>query len=88
MVTLKRADHLHFVDDAEQAHEAYRNSNIANPEIQRDMRPAAKLVSDATAHAFASGLSVAHFDAILRRSASARRFLEVGLKACAIGTRH
>jgi hypothetical protein len=38
------------------------------------------LVSGATAHAFASGLSVAHFDAILRRHSSARRFLQVNLK--------
>jgi predicted dienelactone hydrolase len=82
MVTLKRADHLHFMDDAEQAHEAYRTSNLGDQptEIQRDMRPVAQLVSGATAHAFASGLSVAHFDAILRRHPSARRFLEVDLK--------
>jgi predicted dienelactone hydrolase len=82
MVTLKRADHLHFTDDAEQAHEALRTSNLGEQyaEIQRDMRPAAQLVSGATAHAFASGLSVAHFDAILRRHSSARRFLQVNLK--------
>ena len=82
MATLKRADHLHFLDDAEEAHEAFRTSNLGDQyaEIQRDMRPAAQLVSGTTAHAFASGLSVAHFDATLRRSASARQFLEVDLK--------
>jgi hypothetical protein len=82
MVTLKRADHLHFMDNAEEVHESFRTSNLGvrYAEIQRDVKPAAQLVSGATAHAFASGLSVAHFDAILRRRSSARRFLEVDLK--------
>jgi hypothetical protein len=82
MVTLKRADHLHFMDDAEEVHEAFRTSNLGEQyvEIQRDVKPAAQLVSGATAHAFASGLSVLHFDTILRCHPSARRFLEGDLK--------
>jgi hypothetical protein len=57
MVTLKRADHFHFMDDAEEVHEAFRTSNLDEQyaEIQGDMRPAAQLVSGATAHAFTSG---------------------------------
>jgi hypothetical protein len=82
MVTLKRADHLHFMDNAEEVHETFRTWNLGDQyaEIQRDVKPIAQLVSGATAHAFASGLSVAHFGAILRRHSSARRFLEVDLK--------
>ena len=82
MVTLKRADHLHFMDDAEEVHEAFRTSNLGDQyaEIQRDVKPAAQLVSGATAHEFAGGLTVAHFDAIFRRHPSARRLLEGDLK--------
>lgn len=82
MVTLKRADHLHFMDNAEEVHEAFRTSNLGDQyaEIQRDVKPAAQLVSGATAHAFASGLSLAHFDATLRPSPLAQQFLEGDLK--------
>lgn len=82
VVTLKRADHFHFMDDTEQVHEAFRTSDLGeqNAEIQRDVRPMAQLVSGATAHAFASGLSVAHFDATLRRLPLAQQFLEGSLK--------
>jgi predicted dienelactone hydrolase len=82
MVTLKRADHLHFLDDAEEAHEAFRTSNLGDQyaEIQRDVKPMAQLVSGATAHAFASGLSVAHFDATLRGLSLAQQFLKSDLK--------
>jgi hypothetical protein len=82
MVTLKRADHLDFMDNAEEVHETFRTSNLGDQcvEIQHDVTPAAQLVSGATAHAFASGLSVAHFDTILRRHSSEKRFFEVDLK--------
>jgi predicted dienelactone hydrolase len=83
MVTLKRADHLHFMDDADQAHEAFRTSKLDDQllaEIQLDMKPAAQLVSGATARAFTSGLCLAHFDATLRGSTSARQFLEGDLR--------
>jgi dienelactone hydrolase len=82
MVTLKRADHLLFMDNAEEVHEAFRTSNLGDQyaEIQHDVKPAAQLVSGTTAHAFARGLSVAHFDGILRCFPAAHRFLEVDLK--------
>jgi hypothetical protein len=78
MVTLKRADHFHFMDGTERTHEAFRTSNLGEQydEIQRDVKPMAQLVSGATAHAFASGLSVVHFDATLRRLPLAQQFLE------------
>jgi hypothetical protein len=44
------------------------------------MKPAAQLVSGATAHAFTSGLCLAHFDATLRGSPLAQQFLEGDLK--------
>jgi hypothetical protein len=70
------------MDNGEEAHEAFRTSNPGDhyAEILRDMRPAAQLVSGATARTFASGLSVAHLDAILRELPSARRLLDVNLK--------
>jgi len=83
MVTLKRADHLHFMDDVEQAHDAFRTSKLDDQslaEIQHDMEPATQLVSGAIAHAFTSGLCLAHFDAALRGSPAAWQFLESDLK--------
>jgi len=83
MVTLKRADHLHFMDDVDQAHDAFRTSKLDDQslaEIQHDMEPATQLVSGAIAHAFTSGLCLAHFDATLRGSSSARQFLEDDLR--------
>ncbi len=82
MVTLKRADHLYFMDNAEEVHEPFRTSNVGDQyaENQRDVKPAAQLVSAGTAQPFACGLSVAHFDAILPHHSSAGRFLEVDLK--------
>jgi hypothetical protein len=73
MVTLTRADPLHFMDNAEQIHESFRTSNFGDQytEIQRDVKPASQLVSGATAHAFADGLSV---------YSSATQLLKVDLK--------
>jgi hypothetical protein len=70
------------MDDTEQTHEAFRTSNLGEQydEIQRDVKPMAQLVSGATAHAFASGLSVAHFDPTLRRLPLTLRFFEGDLK--------
>jgi hypothetical protein len=73
MMTLTRADPLHFMDNAEQVHETFQTSNFGDQytEIQRDVKPASQLVSRATAHAFANGLRV---------YSSARPLLKVDLK--------
>jgi hypothetical protein len=52
MVVLPRADHLHFVDNVEQAHEQLRTASLP-PEaswISREMRPIAELCSGEEAH--------------------------------------
>ncbi len=76
MVVLRRADHLHFIDDVEAAHEATRALPAVGETawIARDMRPITELCSGEQAHAFVRGLTLAHLDAALRQDESARRF--------------
>ena len=83
MVVLRRADHLHFVDDVETQHEAVRAMAFP-PELawmQREMRPVAELVSGGDAHRAVCGLTLAHFDAVLRGSEDAQRFLATDVDA-------
>jgi pimeloyl-ACP methyl ester carboxylesterase len=83
MLILHRADHLHFIDDAEGMHEAFRTMPLSGPaaEIQQRMRPITELCSGEQAHLFVRGLTVAHFDATLRGRAQAQRFLDGDLTA-------
>ena len=77
MVILRRADHLHFVDQVEQAHERMRATAFP-PEaswINREMRPIADLCSGDEAHRFIRGLTAAHFDAAFKAEPEARRVL-------------
>lgn len=78
MIILRRADHMHFMDNVEQMHESMRNMTF--PEelswLPREMRPIAELSSGDQAHLFVRGLTLAHMDATLRRMPGARRFLE------------
>ena len=78
MLILHRADHLHFVDDVETVHEAFRTAPLTGPagEIQARMRPVAELCTAEHAHLFARGLTLAHFDATLRARPEAQRFLD------------
>ncbi len=73
MVVLPRADHLHFVDDVEQAHEQLRSASLP-PEvswISREMRPIAELCTGEEAHRQIQSHVLAHLDAALsRRTAS------------------
>ena len=75
---LRRADHQHFLDDVEGAHEAVRRANLPNDAawIPAAMRPIAELTSGEHAHVFVRALTLAHFDATMREVASARDFLE------------
>ena len=68
MVILRRADHLHFIDDVEEAHEAFRTAPLEGPaaEIQARMQPISELCSGEQAHRFVRGLTLAHLDAALR----------------------
>jgi predicted dienelactone hydrolase len=82
MVILRRADHMHFMDDVEQMHEAVRKMPFPAESswIQQEMRPAAELCSGADAHLFVRGLTQCHLDAILRGQEEARRLLAGDIK--------
>lgn len=77
MVILRRADHLHFIDNVEQEHEAFRTvpmpAEVA--QMQKEMRPIAELCSGEQAHLWVRGLTLAHMDAFLRDRHEARLFL-------------
>ena len=83
MVILRRADHLHFMNDVEQRHETFRTT--AWPAefawIGNEMRPIAELCSGEQAHLLVRGLTLCHLDAFLRRQQDAQRFLGSDLKA-------
>jgi dienelactone hydrolase len=71
MAILRRADHLHFVDDVEQRHEAARLAPLTGQEwdwIAKEMLPMAELCSGEQAHLFIRGLTVCHLDAALKRA--------------------
>ena len=77
MVVLRRADHCHFMDDAEQMHEVMRTmpwpAELAY--MPKEMLPIGELCSGEEAHRFTRGLTLAHLDATLRGMEAGRRFL-------------
>ncbi|MFZ1991288.1 MAG: hypothetical protein WAW96_16130 [Alphaproteobacteria bacterium] len=77
MVILRRADHLHFVDDVEAQHEAIRTTPMAGDLawLARDMRPIAELCSAAQAHLFVRSLALCHMDYALKGDERATRIL-------------
>ncbi|OLE51757.1 MAG: hypothetical protein AUG51_21070 [Acidobacteria bacterium 13_1_20CM_3_53_8] len=77
MIILRRADHMHFMDNVEETHEAVRAMPFTGELawITKEMRPIAELCSGEQAHLFVRGLTVCHMDAILRRQGEARAFL-------------
>ncbi len=83
MVILRRADHMHFIDNVEQEHEAVRKMQF--PEelayIPKEMLPISELCSGEQAHLFLRGLTLSHMDAVLKEHAGARRFLEGNIEA-------
>jgi len=83
MVILPKADHLHFVDDVEKWHEAFRKMPLEGDlaKLQAEMRPITELCSGEQAHLFIRGVTLAHFDATLRGNEQARRFLDGDIKA-------
>jgi predicted dienelactone hydrolase len=83
MVILRRADHLHFIDEVEEMHETVRKMTWTGDLawIPRDMRPIAELASGEQAHLFVRGLTLCHMDAILRRQEQSQRFLAGDLEA-------
>lgn len=84
MVVLRRADHMHFMNNVEQLHETVRTSTPLIPELdylQKEMRPIAELCTGEQSHLFVRGLTVAHFDAVLKQSDEGRRFLAGDIRA-------
>jgi dienelactone hydrolase len=83
MVILRRADHLHFMDNAEKEHEIARTMSWPGELawIPREMRPFAELCTEEQGHLFVRGLTLCHMDATLRRREEAHRFLRGDLKA-------
>src|SRR5437764_1358048 len=69
MVVLRRADHMHFMDQVAHLHEAFRTMPDAGElaAIQEEMRPMADLSSEEQAHLFVRGLTLCHMDAVLGR---------------------
>jgi predicted dienelactone hydrolase len=68
MVVLPCADHLHFVDNVEQAHEQLRTATSLPPEaswISREMRPIAELCTGEEAHRQIQRHTLAHINAAL-----------------------
>ncbi|HEX6683173.1 MAG TPA: dienelactone hydrolase family protein [Candidatus Limnocylindrales bacterium] len=78
LVTLKRADHQHFVDDVEGAHEAARAMPLppAAAWMQAEMRPIVELCDGESAHRFVRGLTLSHLDATLRADPGAVQLLD------------
>jgi dienelactone hydrolase len=76
LVILRRADHLHFLDNVEEEHETARTMPWTGKLawIPKEMRPMAELSSGEQAHAFVRGLTLAHLDATLGRQEDAQRF--------------
>jgi dienelactone hydrolase len=89
MVILHHADHMHFVDQVEEMHERLRTMPMP-PELRylgKEMRPIAELSSGEQANLFVRGLTLCHFDAALKGSEEARRFLasEIAARLAARG---
>jgi dienelactone hydrolase len=83
MLVLRRADHMHFMDNVEELHETVRKmpfpAELAY--LQKEMRPITELSSGEQAELFARGLTLCHLDATLKQNAEAQRFLAGDLKA-------
>jgi dienelactone hydrolase len=83
MVILRRADHVHFMDNVEQEHETVRTMPWTGQLawIPKEMRPIGELCSGEQAHLFVRGLTLGHMDAILKRQEEAQRFLVGDMEA-------
>jgi dienelactone hydrolase len=83
MVILRRADHMHFMDNVEEVHEALRSMPFTGEMawIPKEMRPIAELCSGEQAHIFVRGLTLCHLDATLRRQEEAQRLLVGDIEA-------
>ena len=83
MFILRRADHMHFMDEVEELHESVRGMQFPGELawLPKEMRPMAELCSGAEAHLFVRGLTLCQMDASLKRLEEAQRFLASDLEA-------
>ncbi|HUQ30640.1 MAG TPA: dienelactone hydrolase family protein [Pyrinomonadaceae bacterium] len=83
MAILRRADHMHFMDNVEEMHEIVRAMSFPTELawLPKEMRPIAELCSGKEAHLFVRGLTLCHMDSVLTRRAEARRFLAGDVEA-------
>jgi predicted dienelactone hydrolase len=83
MVILRRADHMHFMDNVEEMHERVRRMPFPSELewMQKEMRPIAELCSGEQANLFVRGLTLCHFDAILKRRKQAQQLLSGDIEA-------
>lgn len=77
LVILRKADHLHFVDNVEQTHESVRLMPFADEE----MKPITELSSGEETHLFLRGLALSFLDANLKQLPSARHFWTRNMEA-------
>lgn len=78
MFILGRADHMHFMDNVEEMHEAVRMTPWTGELawMSKEMLPVAELCSGEQAHLFVRGLTLSHLDAVLKRDVNAQQFLQ------------
>lgn len=83
MVILRRADHYHFLDNAEQVHETVRAMTFPQDLawMTEAMRPISELCSGSQAKLFVRALTLCHMDATLKQQEDARRFLDGDVQA-------
>jgi predicted dienelactone hydrolase len=83
MFVLRRADHMHFMDNVEELHEAVRTMPWPGELawLPKEMRPITELCAGAQAHLFVRGLTLCHMDATLRQHEAAQQFLRGDIEA-------
>jgi dienelactone hydrolase len=83
LIVLRRADHLHFMDNVEEMHEAVRAMPFTGELawLPKEMLPIAELCSGEQAHLFVRGLTLCQMDAILKRQETAQEFLDGDIEA-------
>lgn len=77
MFVLRRADHMHFMDNAAAIHEDFRTMAATGDiaDLQKRMVPFSELVPAEAGYDFTRALSLAHLDATLKGNDAARAFL-------------
>ncbi len=90
MVILRKADHLHFMDNVEQMHEFVRAMTFPDELawLPKEMLPISELCSQQQAHLFVRGLTLCHMDAVLKQQENAQQFwvsdIEAELAMCGV----